>query len=75
MAVGEWACTVCTFINEPHDTKCAMCETDRVPAPSTVAQPETDAEEPDTVEFVSLPEVVSLIESSSEVSNIFFSNT
>lgn len=55
----QWACTACTFINEPNDSCCSMCDTKRFissnPEPSSA-----------------VPEVITLSDPSSEVRiNIF----
>ncbi|KAK7586069.1 hypothetical protein V9T40_003945 [Parthenolecanium corni] len=49
----EWACSACTYLNEPADIACAMCETNRVPSSNTAANS-------------AQPEVISLPSSSSD---------
>lgn len=56
----EWICAACTFINEPNDTSCSICDTKKDtkrfnscdPGPST---------------SFAIPEVITLHGSSSEV--------
>jgi len=41
--LAQWACTVCTYLNEPNHLFCAMCRTQR---PGERSEPKVPAEQP-----------------------------